>query len=319
MSAARPKRYWLGRIAALLLGLVLLVAAWAKLLDPVAFAEQIAQEGLDFLLPGRLVALAAIGLEIGLGTALVLGVRRRWLLVATGALLVLFLFLTGRAYWLWSHGLLDESAACGCFGNLVERTPAEAFWQDAAGLVPLYLLSFVGRRRGAAERSWRLAVAVAVAVAGVLFAWAAPSLPLDDLATRLAPGTELGSICAGGSSESERICLDVLVPALAEGRHWVVIDELEDEKLLGAIDGLNGLATGGAVDGVWLLSADPPEAQQAFFWRVGPAFEVREVPLSLIRPLYRTTPRSFLVEDGMVTETVSGLPPAAREPQATRG
>ena len=143
MSGAKRRVIGLG--AAFLLGAILLLAAWAKLIDPLAFAEQISREGLDFLIPSGGMAILAIGLEIGLGVALVLGIRRRWILWPTGALIVLFLVLTGRAYWLWSNGLLDEEASCGCFGNLVDRTPAEAFWQDLVMLVPLYLASFLGR------------------------------------------------------------------------------------------------------------------------------------------------------------------------------
>ena len=298
-----------GRLAALLLGAILLVAAWAKLLAPLAFAEQIAREGLDFLVPASGMALLAIGLEVGLGLALVLGIRRRWVLWPTGALIVLFLFLTGRAYWLWSHGLLEAEAGCGCFGNLVDRTPAEAFWQDLAMLVPLYLASFLGRPDAASRTpAWRrVTVAVAV-VAAMLFAWRSPSLPLDDLATRLAPGVEIAAICAGGQTDAESICLDVLLPALAVGEHWVVLTELANERFVAGLDDLNALATAGAGPDVWVLSADPPEEHQAFFWRAGPAFEVREVPLPLIRPLYRSTPRSFRLRDGKVVETVTGLP-----------
>lgn len=310
MSRRREASYWIGRTAAFLLGAVLLVAAGAKVLDPLAFTEQITNEGLDFLLPARWVAMLAIGLEIGLGLALVLGLRRLWVLIPTALLIVLFLYLTGRAYWLWSQGLLDEAAACGCFGNLVERTPAEAFWQDVLLMVPLYLLSFVGRRRAGVERGrrWRLAAVAAAISAGLILTWLSPGLPLDDLATRLSPAVEISSICAGAGEEGEQICLDVLLPGLVEGEHWVVLAGLEEEALRAGVEDLNRLALEGDVDGVWVLSADPPEVHQAFFWEVGPVFEVREVPLALIRPLYRTTPRSFRLEDGMVKRTVSGLP-----------
>lgn len=305
-------KHVVGRLAAFLLGGILLLAAWTKVIDPMAFAEQIAREGLDLLAPSGILAILAIGLEIGLGLALVLGLRRGWVLWPTGALILLFLFLTGRTYWLSSRGLLVEPAGCGCFGNLVDRTPAEAFWQDLLMLVPLYLLSFFGRpAAGAAATSrWRPIVVVAATLGGMLFAWRAPSLPLDDLATQLAPGVRVGAICVGGATEAESICLDVLLPELARGSHWVVLTELGNEAFLAGVEGLNELAVSEADPTVWVLSADPPEEHQAFFWRVGPAFEVREVPLPLIRPLYRTTPRSFRLEDGKVSETVAGLPPS---------
>jgi hypothetical protein len=48
--------------------------------------------------------------------------------------------------------------------------------------------------------------------------------------------------------------------------------------------------------------------RQAFFWEWGPLFEVREAPEAVLQPLYRTQPRSFLVEDGVVVETWSAIP-----------
>ena len=303
---------WVGRVAALLLGLVLLVAAWTKMLDPVAFAEQIGREGLDILLPPFVVALLAIGIEVFLGVALVLGLRNRWVLGATALLVVFFLFLTGRTYWLWANGLLTEEPGCGCFGNLLQRTPAEAFWQDLALLVPLLALSFLGRPTDGDGRGgrWRLALTVLVTIAGMLFAWRAPSLPLDDLATRLAPGVRIEEICAGGQEEADSICLDVLLPALAEGSHWVILTELDNESFRASVDRLNSLAMEDFDTRVWVLAADEPEKHQAFFWEAGPVFEVAEVPLPLIRPLYRTTPRSFRLQDGMVSDTFPGLPDA---------
>ena len=125
--------WWLGTFGGAFLGIVLLVAVWAKALDPAAFVEQIHTEGLDgFLLPAQAVALIALALEAGLGLALVLGVRRKWVLVPATLLVAFFLFLTGRSWWLAAHGLRTDAASCGCFGNLVQRTPAEAFRQDAA-------------------------------------------------------------------------------------------------------------------------------------------------------------------------------------------
>jgi uncharacterized membrane protein YphA (DoxX/SURF4 family) len=278
----RPRLAWLGTAGGVFLGAVLLVAVWAKALDPAAFAEQIRIEGLDFLLSAQAVALIALALEAGLGLALLLGVRRLWVLVPAALLVAFFLFLTGRAWWMSAHGL-REAEACGCFGNLVQRTPEEAFWQDLLLLVPALLLSFVGRggqnRRSARFPTARVAAAAVAAVATALFAWRAPELPLDDLATRLRPGVDIQDLCAGGENP---VCLSTAVGAL------------------------NAYANRGGA--VWVLSASPEEKKQAFFWRFGPSFQIVETPEPLMRPLYRRLPRSFRVEDGKVTETWSGLP-----------
>lgn len=306
VEKAHPRLYRLGTAAGIFLGAVLLVAVWAKALDPAAFAEQIRIEGLDVLLSAQAVALLALALEAGLGLALVLGVRRLWVLVPAALLVAFFTFLTGRAWWMSAHGL-REAEACGCFGNLVQRTPAQAFWQDLLLLVPALLLSFAGRERNARFPAVRAALVAAATVAVAVFAWKAPELPLDDLATRLSPGVEVEEICAGATEDA--VCLDTVAPELKQGEHLVVMADLEDPALAEAVARLNRIKDGGGA--VWLLSASPSEQHRAFFWRFGPAFQVVETPEPLLRPLYRRLPRSFRVEDGRVTETFAGLPPAS--------
>lgn len=306
-TTRRPRLRWLGRLGTLggvFLGAVLLVAVWAKALDPAAFAEQIRIEGLDFLLSAQTVALIALALEAGLGLALFLGVRRLWVLVPATLLVAFFTFLTGRAWWLSAHGL-RQAESCGCFGNLVQRTPAEAFWQDLLLLVPALLLSFLGREHAGRFPAVRVAVVATAAAAVALFAWKAPELPLDDLATRLRPGVRVAELCAGGTGGGE-VCLSTVAPELKTGSHLVVLADLKDPVLEKAVGSLNEHA--GRGEAVWVLSASPQEEKQAFFWRFGPAFQIVETPEPLMRPLYRRLPRSFRVENGRVTETYAGLP-----------
>jgi uncharacterized membrane protein YphA (DoxX/SURF4 family) len=309
-----------GTFAGAFLGCVLLFAVWAKALDPAAFAEQIRIEGLDFLLPAQAVALIALALEAGLGLALLFGLRRKWVLVPAALLVVFFLALTGRAWWLAAHGLRDEAASCGCFGNLVQRTPAAAFWQDLLLLVPALLLAFLGRdRRASLFPPVRTAVAALGALAVAVFAWKAPELPLDDLATRLRPGVQIGEICAGAAEQ--RICLDSIVPELREGQHLVVMSKLDEPELTRSVNALNAYAGNADNPALWVLAATTPEQQRAFFWKWGPVFEIRETPPELLRPLYRRLPRAFLVKDGRVTRTFRGMPPlsqtAARSQNST--
>lgn len=287
----------------IVLGAVLLVGAWAKAIDPAAFAEQVTNEGLDFLLPAGIVVVLALALEFGLGSALLVGIRHRWLLITSSALVLFFLFLTGRTYYRDSHGLLDAAAGCGCFGNLVDRTPAEAFWQDLALLVPALLLTWLGV--GLRTGTLRWLVSGFVTVAGVVLGFLAPGLPLDDLATRLGQGVEIDNLCAG--RDDTRICLPTLAPELEAGHHLVVIADLTDEGLGVAVDSLNAKTLAG--DSVVVLSSATPEEHHAFFWSWGPAFEIKEAPPTLLSPLYRTKPRSFVVDDGRVSETFSGFPP----------
>src|SRR5512147_2419151 len=114
---------WLGRLGGVVLGGVLLFAVVAKALDPAAFAEELAGLGLaGRFLPPVLAALGALALEAAIGALLVANLRRTGVLVAATLLVVFFLSLTGRDAWRAAHGLADAGSACGCFGNLVERT-----------------------------------------------------------------------------------------------------------------------------------------------------------------------------------------------------
>jgi hypothetical protein len=59
---------------------------------------------------------------------------------------------------------------------------------------------------------------------------------------------------------------------------------------------------------VFGLAEENEELAMEFFWTAGPAFDVRGAPWSLLKPMYRTLPRSFLVKDGEVTEVWSRIP-----------
>lgn len=307
----RTWRGWVGTAAAVFLGALYLVAVYAKVIAPGAFMDQIAIEGLDFLLGAATVAYLALALEAGLGVGLLLNLRRLWLLVPTALLTLFFLALNLRAFWLDAQGLREETAGCGCFGNLVERTPGEALVQDLLLLGVPTVLVFLGRPRGGRRfPPLRTALVLLAAVAAPLFAWKAPDLPLDDLATRLKPGVEVAALCAGEGGE--RVCLDTLVPEIAEGTDLVVIADPTDEAFTAEVERLNDYATRARSTGeppLTVLADVTPEEQRAFFWQYGPVFEVKEVPAALLAPLYRTLPRSFRAEDGTVTETWAGLPP----------
>ncbi len=296
----------LGVAGGVFLGAVLLFGAVTKALDPAAFVAQVRAEGLDFWLPAAMVAFVALAMEAGLGTALLLGLRRLWVLVPAAGLVVFFLFLTGRSYLRAIQGIVDESG-CGCFGNLVERSPAAAFWQDLALLLPGLVLAFLWRSvvPGAWPRA-RLA-AVAAATAALLgFAWKSPELPLDDFATRLRPGVALTDLCA--TTAESRLCLSTVAPEMMSGRHLAVIADLEDPAFGAAVDALNQRALAG--EAVWVLSADTAEQQRAFFWPWGPVFRIVEAPQALLKPMYRSLPRAFLVLDGRVIETYREVPGA---------
>ena len=206
----------LGTAGAIFLGLVLLVATWAKGLEPGAFAEQIRLEELDFLFSARTVTLLALALEAGLGTVLILGLRRTWVLIPTTLVVTFFVFLTGRNYWLVMNGLRDPDAACGCFGSLLERTAGEAFWQDVLLLVPPLMLSFWGRPSTPRDFPWRRLAAGFIIMAGVVV-WAGTN-----------PGLRFVEIAAAIGEETEATTIERFVPI----QGYVLV--IHDQEIPGA-------------------------------------------------------------------------------------
>ncbi len=225
-----------GAVGGIFLGGVFLVATWGKVLDPIAFAEVIELEGLDWLVPAAAMAPFILALEAFFGFALVFNLRRLWVMIPLSGLVLFFVFLTARAYVRDLQGIKPETASCGCFGNLLDRTPAEAFWQDLLLLVPPLVLSFFGRPRGRPVIPLvRTAVVVLLTLGVLVFAFQAPHLPLDDLATKLKPGVRIKEVCAGGGDD--RICLDspALAAMLSEGKHLVLLADLKDEAFANSI------------------------------------------------------------------------------------
>ncbi|HKI85114.1 MAG TPA: MauE/DoxX family redox-associated membrane protein [Thermoanaerobaculia bacterium] len=315
LTAPRPWKFWVGTAGGVLLAVVLLVAAWSKAIDPQAFARQIHQDSLDFLIPAAAVALIGLAIETAIGAALLCGLRRLWVLVPAAALVAFFLLLTGHTYWLAAHGQLPADASCGCFGNLLQRSPAQAFWQDTLLLVPSLLLAFVGRPHRRGLPRWRLLFAAIATLAGVVLAWSAPSLPLDNLATRLRPGVSAADLCVGGSGAGARVCLSDLVPELQTGRHVMVIANLADPGFGPRVAALNSYAERG--EPLIVVTAASLDEQSAFTWKWGPRFPIKEAPGALLGMMYRSLPRSFEVDNGRVTKTWSGLPPGVHESAGT--
>ena len=190
-----------GTAGAVLLGIVFLVAAYGKgwnADDFGAFIDQIRQEELDFLFTATQVALIALALQAGLGTALLLGVRHLVVLLPTAGLVVFLIFLDGRNYWLVSQGL-REPGSCGCFGSLIERTAAEAFWQNLLLMAPLTLLCFWRRPKSGGLPKRRLVPALAAALGVSLWAYRITDIEFIEAAHRLGSLGETSRFVASSS------------------------------------------------------------------------------------------------------------------------
>ena len=151
----------------------------------------------------------------------------------------------------------------------------------------------------------RWGVVAVLTLGGLGLAHAAPNLPLDDLATRLKPGVTLAELCAGVGDA--RVCLGDLLPELTRGSHWIVLADPARDDFGAIAERLNAHTLARREPPVTALADITAEQQNAIFWRHAPAFDLHETPAALLRPLYRTLPRSFLVVEGRVVKTESGV------------
>jgi hypothetical protein len=297
-------RVIVGTIGGVFLGLVLVVGLYAKALDPHAFTEVIEREGLDFLFSGRAVMFMGLGIEALLGFALLFGIRRPWILWPSAALVAFFLFLTGRHYYMHAHGLIADGEGCGCFGDLIERTPAEAFWTDLLLMVPALVLSFLGRPPARAPfPGKRMAVVGGLTLAALAFAAGA-----DAPQPTLQVGAPITALC-GGETEEGPLCLDAVIPELAEGDHVVLLVDLEDEAFLARLEELGDYSDEMRGPTLWVVSPVGDEAVETFAFTNQPRFELLAAPKVLIDRISPERPRSFRVRDGAVTMSWDGWPP----------
>jgi hypothetical protein len=276
-------------------GFMFLAAGLIKALDPLGFTEQITYD-LPFLEPlAYPLALAGTLVEILLGTAYLLGIRHR-LLIATGLIMVvIFLAITVPKIG------TDEAAGCGCFGNFVIRTPAETATEDLLMMAGL-LLGLAGGS-GARLVPWRWTVLGLAALVGVIVPPLAPSLPLDNFATRLKPGATVVDIQFRDP-----------IPELEFGRHIVILNETLLEACEEVPESLYQLADSSPDTRFWYVLPSEEGGREGVTWLCLFGAEVVDVPRPVVRTLYRTLPRSFEMVDGTVTRTWEGFPAAQEEP-----
>lgn len=162
-NMALPRwRHLVARALETLIGGVLLIAGLLKAWEPLQFTQQITEYKI-ITAPGlvKAVAWTAIVIECGLGTALIVGWRRRLTVPLAAGLFVLFLGVIG---WAWASG---STADCGCFGSWVKRTPAEAFAEDTLMLAALVAAWFLHRYEPLSYRRLRLGLVGAAVLAGL--------------------------------------------------------------------------------------------------------------------------------------------------------
>lgn len=284
-----------GYIAGALVGLAFLVAVYTKAVDPVGFSQQMIRENLvPFAGLAHPLAIFVVAIEALIGIALLINVRR---LPVLGLSTLLMGFFLGLSIWQYFVPPEDPSS-CGCFGNFVQQDPAQHVLTNAV-LFGLTLVAWLGWRRSSGA-IWRWAVVVVAFFVAGGFAMAAPSLPIDGWpgVTKLVPG-----------AQTPELAIDEALSELRHGLHLVLLIDRADESIHPDIARVNehlALAYGEAE--VWALAEENPELEMEFMFTAAPAFEVRGVPYGMMKPLFRSLPRAFVVNDGEVEKVWNGVP-----------
>ena len=177
------------RICAVIIGTVLLVAGILKMMDPVG-SGLVMDEYLNFFHLGflrgasRFIACALALVESLLGAALIAGVWRKVIALASGGLLALFTILTIILY------LAKPNMDCGCFGEIIHLSHAQTLLKNLI-LDALWCLAFIPLEKLGLPQRIKYVSSSLAAVSLVLFLlFSALSIPLRDY-TDYKPGVEL--------------------------------------------------------------------------------------------------------------------------------
>ena len=181
----------LRRLCAFIIGVVFLAAGIFKLLDPVGAG--LVMEGyyrffhLAFLLPTAKAAAVAFALaESLLGAAMISGVWRKLVAIATSALIVFFTLLT-LALAIFNPVSLTD---CGCFGEVIHLTNFQTFLKNLI-LLALAMVAFLPFKHFGKNRKRKYVSFGIVSASIVAFtAYSLASIPLVDY-TEFTPGSEL--------------------------------------------------------------------------------------------------------------------------------
>lgn len=289
-ATLRGWRYNVPRLIAGAVGIVLLSAAFMKMMDMDLFIRQMRDYGIisNYLLLS-INARALIAIECALGVGLLLFYRPKLTLLLTS---VLFLIFVGATGWAW---LTDATKDCGCFGAWVKRTPAEAMIE---GLILLALtviawgISRPSQKPEARPKAWGIAVAC---LAGLI-------LPLifGFSLTRLDPNqTKTGDILLGDFQIEgvDRVDLD-------HGDYLLVLMDTDCSHCRDAVAALNWLAEDPDLPEVIAVSSNGEDQLKTFRKELQAIFPIGHITEEDFRRLLGdgNVPRTFLVRDRVVQE-----------------
>lgn len=296
-------RYLTARGIEALIGLIFLLAGALKAWEPLDFIRLIGDyQIITSPLVIKVTAWLMIVIEIALGTALIVGYRRRLTVPATALLLFGFLITLG---WAWYSG---STADCGCFGSWVKRTPAEAFAEDLAMLAATGLAWWLHRRESGLPARWRAASVAISIIAGLsVTALASNSArqsadPLQRMRATASQPNLLAGVETPGLSVS-----------LTTGRRLVVLLDTGCEHCQASVPELNRLHRELQSIDIPLvaLCTNQPGEIESFTNRFQAGFPIGQIRSDDFRRLFErgSPPRLLFIEEGGLLKIWDGVVP----------
>lgn len=276
----------------IVVALVFLFAATIKAFHPAGFADEIAAHG---LLPAAMHLPAAwffISLEFMLAIGLLFNLKPRLFLPMMLATLLGFIGVTA---YLLVQGI---NVNCGCFGNVIQRTPEQVIIEDAVMFVALlfsYIILFDDRKKKSWVKIFSFsggALAIALLLTGL-----SAQLPVDSFVTELKEGRMFTSWPIEG------MFLD-----LNKEQRVVFLFSTKDAEIEQQIQRMNAIAQTENIPTCVGLIVDGSEQLGTLVFQYGTAFPVGALEPRFAKQLYRFLPRTFILDHGFVKSVWNGVP-----------
>lgn len=288
LFTSRAWKWWIPRLLAGALGLILIIAGVLKATDMELFIRQMKDYGIiSHQVILTLGAWALIAIECAIGVGLLILYRPKLMLPLTAMLFLTFL---GSTVWAWATGATEE---CGCFGAWLEYTPREATAENLI-LLAATAVAWVGLRHGQSPQTrgkpWAVMVAFLIGLMlPVVFGF---SISRVAQSPWRAIETELARL--------QIQALDAI--DLKQGSFLVVLMDTACLHCEEAVPDLDALAEDAALPSVVVLSMNEQEERADFVEKFQTAFRIRQIETDTFWRLLGTgdVPRTILLRKGRV-------------------
>ena len=280
---------WPVIICRIVLGSVFIVSGLMKTLDAQSFLATLPY----YHLPEWLIPLGALipAMEVVIGFAFIVGLALPLTALAAVGLLVVFsaLLIIGIAG--------GELETCGCFGRLLEQSPASALFRNLILLILTAPIWNYYRKVSFAWPIWKMSPAVAVLlIAGTMTGYTVHAPQIDD---------SLASI--GNFFPTENILSDE-VPDLV-GEHFLFVFSVDCEHCWNVIENVKTIAADTNYSVIGIAGSSPTKI--AWFREAFDAqFPIYSYDVQTFREAFRTWPALYYVQDGLIVGRIETEVPA---------